>query len=179
MRPGEKTPVDGQVVEGRSTVDESMLTGEPLPVDKNAGDRVAGATVNQTGALIIAAEKVGAESLLSQIVSLVAQAQRTRAPLQRLADRVALWLVPSVILIALITFCIWWYAGPEPRLAYALVSAVAVLIIGRPARSASRHRSPSWSRADEGAQMGVLFVMQPPSKHSATSTHSSSTRPAR
>src|SRR4029079_15966103 len=118
VRPGEKIPVDGRVVEGRSSVDESMLTGEPMPVEKAPGDRVVGATINQTGGLIIVAERVGADSLLAQIVSLVAQAQRSRAPLRRLADQVAAWFVPSVIVIAVLTFVVWWFIGPEPRLAY-------------------------------------------------------------
>ncbi len=131
-RPGEKVPVDGHVISGTSSVDESMLTGEPLPVDKQAGDRVVGATLNQTGTLVIEAERVGAASVLSQIVTLVAQAQRSRAPLQRLADRVSAWFVPSVITISMVTFLVWWFIGPEPRLAYALVNAVAVLIIACP-----------------------------------------------
>jgi Cu+-exporting ATPase len=157
VRPGEKIPVDGRVVDGRSSVDESMLTGEPLPVDKDSGDRVVGATVNQTGALVIEAERVGAESLLSQIVSLVAQAQRTRAPLQRLADRVALWFVPTVIFIALITFGVWWFTGPEPRLAYALVNAVAVLIIACPCALGLATPISIMVASGRGAQMGVLF----------------------
>ena len=157
MRPGEKIPVDGHVVDGRSSVDESMLTGEPLPVDKAPGDRVVGATVNQTGSLVVEAERVGAESLLSQIVSLVAQAQRTRAPLQRLADRVALWFVPSVIAIALVTFTVWWFVGPEPRLAYALVNAVAVLIIACPCALGLATPISIMVASGRGAQMGVLF----------------------
>jgi Cu+-exporting ATPase len=124
VRPGEKMPVDGRVLDGSSSVDDSMLTGEPMPVDKSDGDRVVGATINQTGTLVIVAERVGADSLLSQIVSLVAQAQRSRAPLQRLGDQVAAWFVPSVIVIAVLTFVVWWFIGPEPRLAYALVNAV-------------------------------------------------------
>ena len=132
VRPGEKIPVDGRVVEGLSTVDESMLTGEPLPVEKAVGNRVVGATVNQTGALIVQAEHVGAASLLAQIVALVADAQRSRAPLQRIADQVAAWFVPSVIAIAVGTFLVWWFIGPQPRLAYALVNAVSVLIIACP-----------------------------------------------
>src|SRR5215207_1825030 len=108
VRPGEKIPVDGRVIEGRSSVDESMLTGEPLPADKASGDRVVGATLNQTGTLVVVAERVGAESLLSQIVAMVALAQRSRAPLQRLADRVAAWFVPTVVLVAVLTFVVWW-----------------------------------------------------------------------
>jgi len=118
VRPGEKIPVDGRVIEGHSSVDESMLTGEPMPVEKSAGDSVTGATINQTGSLIVQAERVGADSLLSQIVMMVAQAQRSRAPLQRLADQVAAWFVPAVIVIAILTFAAWWFVGPEPKLAY-------------------------------------------------------------
>jgi P-type Cu+ transporter len=157
VRPGEKIPVDGQVLEGRSSVDESMLTGEPLPVDKAAGDRVVGATLNQTGALVIEAERVGAESLLSQIVALVAQAQRSRAPLQRLADRVSAWFVPAVIVIAVLTFVVWWFVGPEPRLAYALVNAVAVLIIACPCALGLATPISIMVASGRGAQMGVLF----------------------
>jgi P-type Cu+ transporter len=157
VRPGEKIPVDGHVIEGRSSVDESMLTGEPLPVDKAPGDRVVGATLNQTGGLVIEAERVGAESLLSQIVSLVAQAQRTRAPLQRLADRVSAWFVPAVIVIAAVTFVAWWFVGPEPRLAYALVNAVAVLIIACPCALGLATPISIMVASGRGAQMGVLF----------------------
>lgn len=157
VRPGEKVPVDGRIVEGRSTFDESMLTGEPLPVDKGPGDRVVGATINQTGSVIIVAEKVGADSLLSQIVHLVAQAQRSRAPLQRLADRVAAWFVPAVMLIAVATFAIWWWLGPEPRLAYALVNAVAVLIIACPCALGLATPISIMVASGRGAQLGVLF----------------------
>lgn len=157
VRPGEKIPADGRVVEGRSSVDESMLTGEPMPVDKAVGDRVVGATINQTGSLIILAERVGADSLLSQIVSLVAQAQRSRAPLQRLADQVAKWFVPAVIAISVLTFFIWWFAGPEPRLAYALVNAVAVLIIACPCALGLATPISIMVASGRGAQLGVLF----------------------
>jgi Cu+-exporting ATPase len=157
VRPGEKVPVDGRIVEGRSSIDESMLTGEPLPVDKSPGDRVVGATVNQTGALIIEAERIGAQSLLSQIVALVAQAQRSRAPLQRLADRVAAWFVPSVIAIAALTFVIWLAIGPEPRLAYAVVNAVAVLIIACPCALGLATPISIMVASGRGAQLGVLF----------------------
>jgi P-type Cu+ transporter len=157
VRPGEKIPVDGHVLEGRSSVDESMLTGEPMPVDKAPGDRAVGATLNQTGTLVIEAERVGAESLLSQIVSLVAQAQRTRAPLQRLADRVSVWFVPAVIAIAVLTFGIWWFVGPEPRLAYALVNGVAVLIIACPCALGLATPISIMVASGRGAQMGVLF----------------------
>ena len=157
VRPGEKIPVDGRVVEGRSSVDESMLTGEPMPVDKAPGDRVVGATINQTGSSDHRAERVGADSLLSQIVSLVAQAQRSRAPLQRLADRVAAWFVPAVIVIAVLTFVAWWFVGPEPRLAYALVNAVAVLIIACPCALGLATPISIMVASGRGAQLGVLF----------------------
>jgi Cu+-exporting ATPase len=157
VRPGEKIPVDGRVIEGRSSVDESMLTGEPMPVDKAPGDKVTGATVNQTGALIVEAERVGADSLLSQIVTLVAQAQRSRAPLQRLADRVAAWFVPAVIAVAIVTFVIWWVVGPEPRLAYAMVNAVAVLIIACPCALGLATPISIMVATGRGAQQGVLF----------------------
>jgi Cu+-exporting ATPase len=157
VRPGEKVPVDGRIVEGASSFDESMLTGEPLPVDKGAGDRVVGATINQTGSVVIVAERVGADSLLSQIVALVAQAQRSRAPLQRLADHVAAWFVPTVIAIALLTFAIWWLVGPEPRLAYALVNAVAVLIIACPCALGLATPISIMVASGRGAQLGILF----------------------
>ncbi|MEJ0038048.1 MAG: copper-translocating P-type ATPase [Gammaproteobacteria bacterium] len=157
VRPGEKVPVDGRILEGRSTLDESMLTGEPLPVDRGPGDRVVGATLNQTGSVVIVAERVGADSLLSQIVELVAQAQRSRAPLQRLADRVAAWFVPAVITIAALTFAIWWFLGPEPRLAYALVNAVAVLIIACPCALGLATPISIMVASGRGAQLGVLF----------------------
>lgn len=157
VRPGEKIPVDGVVVEGNSSVDESMLTGEPMPVEKFAGDSVTGATINQTGSLIVAAQRIGAESLLSQIVTMVAQAQRSRAPLQRLADRVAAWFVPAVIVIAIATFIGWWLVGPEPKLAYALVNAVAVLIIACPCALGLATPISIMVASGRGAQQGVLF----------------------
>ncbi len=157
VRPGEKIPVDGVVVEGNSSVDESMLTGEPMPVDKSAGDSVTGATINQTGSLIVEAQRVGAESLLSQIVTMVAQAQRSRAPLQRLADQVAAWFVPAVIVIAIATFVVWWFVGPEPKLAYALVNAVAVLIIACPCALGLATPISIMVASGRGAQQGVLF----------------------
>jgi Cu+-exporting ATPase len=157
VRPGEKLPVDGQVVEGRSSVDESMLTGEPLPVDKGPGDRVVGATLNQTGALVVQAERVGSDSLLAQIVALVAQAQRSRAPLQRLADRVAAWFVPTVVAVAVLAFAAWYVFGPEPRLAFALVSAVAVLIIACPCALGLATPISIMVASGRGAQLGILF----------------------
>jgi Cu+-exporting ATPase len=132
VRPGEKIPVDGTVLEGSSTVDESMITGESVPVQKSASSRVIGGTVNGNGALIMRAQRVGSETMLAQIVQMVSQAQRTRAPIQRLADKVAGWFVPAVIAIAVVTFIAWVMIGPEPRFAHAIVNAVAVLIIACP-----------------------------------------------
>src|SRR5205085_4336272 len=129
---GEKVPVDGLVLEGASAVDESMVTGEPIPVEKQAGDKVIGATLNTTGSFVMQAERVGAETLLAQIVQMVAEAQRSRAPIQRLADLVASYFVPIVVGVAVITFVVWGVWGPEPRLAHGLVNAVAVLIIACP-----------------------------------------------
>ncbi len=157
VRPGEKISVDGRVLEGRSTVDESMLTGEPMPVDKGPGDSVVGATLNQTGALVVVAERVGATSLLSQIVALVAQAQRTRAPLQRLADRVSAWFVPAVLAAALLTFVAWWWLGPQPALGYALTSSVAVLIIACPCALGLATPISIMVASGRAAQLGVLF----------------------
>ena len=157
VRPGEKIPVDGRIVSGRSSVDESMLTGEPSPVEKGIGDYVVGATINQTGALIIEAEHVGADSLLSQIVKLVSEAQRSRAPLQKLADRVAAWFVPAVIGFSIVTFVAWWLLGPEPRLVSALVNAVAVLIIACPCALGLATPISIMVATGRGAQWGVLF----------------------
>jgi Cu+-exporting ATPase len=157
VRPGEKIPVDGVVLSGESSIDEAMLTGEPIPADKKAGDRVVGATVNQTGTLVIRAERVGAESMLSQIVALVAEAQRSQAPLQRLADRVSRWFVPAVIGISILTFSLWWAVGPEPRLAYALINAVAVLIIACPCALGLATPISIMVASGRGAQLGVLF----------------------
>ncbi len=157
VRPGEKVPVDGRVLDGHSSVDESMLTGEPIPVEKEKGDRVIGATVNQTGSLIVETQKLGADSLLAQIITMVAQAQRSRAPIQRLADRVAVWFVPSVIAISILTFCVWWLVGPEPRLSYALVNAVAVLIIACPCALGLATPISIMVASGRGATLGVLF----------------------
>jgi Cu+-exporting ATPase len=157
VRPGEKVPVDGLVLEGESAVDESMLTGEPLPVGKSAGDAVTGATVNGTGALLIRAERVGAETLLSRIVQRVSEAQRSRAPVQKLADRVAAWFVPAVIAIAGIAFAAWALVGPEPRLAHALLSAVAVLIIACPCALGLATPMSIAVAMGRGASLGVLF----------------------
>jgi Cu+-exporting ATPase len=157
VRPGEKVPVDGVVLDGGSNVDESMVTGEPLPVAKRAGDRVIGATLNATGSFVMRAERVGADTLLAQIVNMVSQAQRSRAPIQRLADRVAAWFVPAVIVIALLTFAVWALAGPEPRFAYALVNAVAVLIIACPCALGLATPMSIMVAAGKGATAGVLF----------------------
>ena len=157
VRPGEKVPVDGVVVEGTTNVDESMVTGEPLPVEKTAGDRLIGATVNTTGSVLVKAERVGADTLLSQIVSMVAQAQRSRAPIQKLADRVSAWFVPTVIAVALITFVAWALVGPEPRLVFAVVNAVAVLIIACPCALGLATPMSVMVAAGKGATAGVLF----------------------
>ena len=157
VRPGEKLPVDGLVLDGRSHVDESMVTGEPVPVEKQAGDRVIGATVNGTGGFVMRAEKVGAETLLSRIVTMVAEAQRSRAPIQRLADVVAGYFVPAVIVIAIVTFVVWALAGPEPRMAHALINAVAVLIIACPCALGLATPMSIMVATGKAATMGVLF----------------------
>jgi Cu+-exporting ATPase len=157
VRPGEKVPVDGVVLSGTSSVDESMITGEPIPVEKHEGARVVGATVNGTGSLLMRAEKVGADTLLSRIVGMVADAQRSRAPIQRQADIISSYFVPIVILIALGTFVVWAVAGPEPRLAYGLVNAVAVLIIACPCALGLATPMSIMVASGKGATMGVLF----------------------
>ena len=156
VRPGEKVPVDGVVVEGASAVDEAMVTGEPIPVDKAAGDRVTGGTVNGNGALIVEARRVGAETLLAQIVKLVGEAQRSRAPIQKLADTVSGWFVPAVIVVAIATFVVWALWGPEPRGAHALVNAVAVLIIACPCALGLATPMSVMVGTGRGAQAGVL-----------------------
>jgi P-type Cu+ transporter len=157
VRPGEKVPADGTVVEGASSVDESMITGEPMPVEKHVGDRVVGATVNGTGSLIMRAEKVGSETLLAQIVHLVAEAQRSRAPIQKLADIIAGYFVQIVVAIAIITFIVWAWVGPEPRFVYALVNAVAVLIIACPCALGLATPVSIMVAMGKGAAGGVLF----------------------
>ncbi|MCB9540060.1 MAG: heavy metal translocating P-type ATPase [Myxococcales bacterium] len=157
VRPGEKIPVDGVVLEGASSVDESMVTGEPIPVEKHEGDRVIGSTVNGTGGLVMRAEKVGAETLLSRIVAMVAEAQRSRAPIQKLADVVAGWFVPAVVLIAVTTFVVWALVGPEPRMAHALINAVAVLIIACPCALGLATPMSIMVATGKGATMGILF----------------------
>jgi Cu+-exporting ATPase len=157
VRPGEKIPVDGTVLEGTSGVDESMITGESIPVSKGPGSRVIGATVNGTGSLVIRAERVGSETLLAQIVRMIGQAQRSRARIQRLADRVAGWFVPAVIAIAILTFAAWSFFGPEPRLAHALVNAVAVLIIACPCALGLATPIAIMVGTGRGAHAGVLI----------------------
>ncbi|MGH9555239.1 MAG: heavy metal translocating P-type ATPase [Terriglobales bacterium] len=157
VRPGEKVPVDGVVLEGRSSVDESMITGESLPVEKVPGSKVTGATLNGTGSLIIRAERVGSETLLAQIVRMVAEAQRSRAPIQRLADAVSAWFVPAVVVIAVLTFVVWATLGPEPRLAHALVNAVAVLIIACPCALGLATPMAITVGTGRGARAGVLI----------------------
>jgi len=157
VRPGEKVPVDGVVVEGASSIDESMVTGEPIPVEKSAGDAVIGATINGTGGLIVEAQRVGADTLLSRIVTLVAEAQRSRAPIQKLADVVASYFVPTVILVSIATFLAWAIFGPEPAMAYALINAVAVLIIACPCALGLATPMSIMVATGKGASLGVLF----------------------
>ena len=157
VRPGEKVPVDGEVVEGRSPVDESMITGEPVPVEKNAGDKVTGATVNGTGSLLMRAERVGKDTMLSQIVRMVAAAQRSRAPIQKLADKVSGWFVPSVVAVSLIAFVVWNLFGPAPPLSHALVNAIAVLIIACPCALGLATPMSIMVGTGRGAQAGVLI----------------------
>jgi Cu+-exporting ATPase len=157
VRPGEKVPVDGAVLEGTSAVDESLVTGEPIPVEKRTGDRLIGATVNGTGSLVMRAERVGAETLLAQIVHMVSEAQRTRAPIQKLADVVAGYFVPAVVAASVATFVVWALAGPEPRLAHALINAVAVLIIACPCALGLATPMSIMVATGKGATAGVLF----------------------
>jgi Cu+-exporting ATPase len=157
VRPGEKIPVDGKIIEGRTAIDESMITGESMPVEKAIGDKVIGGTVNQTGSFLMEAERVGSETMLSQIVEMVAQAQRSRAPIQGLADKVSAWFVPAVIAVALLTFIIWALIGPEPRFAYAIVNAVAVLIIACPCALGLATPMSIMVGVGRGAQAGVLI----------------------
>lgn len=157
VKPGEKIPVDGQLVEGSSSIDESMITGESVPVRKQTGDDVIGATVNQTGSFVMRADRVGRDTLLSQIVNMVAEAQRSRAPIQRVADTVAAWFVPVVVLVAVVTFVAWSVFGPEPRFAYALVNAVAVLIIACPCALGLATPMSIMVGVGRGAKEGVLI----------------------
>ena len=157
VRPGEKVPVDGEVLEGSSNVDESMISGEPISVEKKEGDSVIGATVNEKGTLVIRAEKVSSDTVLSQIVHMVAEAQRSRAPIQRLADVVAGWFVPSVIAAAVIAFIVWALVGPEPRMTHALLAAVSVLIIACPCALGLATPMSIMVATGKGASFGVLF----------------------
>src|SRR5262249_11634946 len=168
VRPGEKVPVDGVVIEGRSSVDESMVTGEPIPVEKTVGDKVTGGTVNTTGGFVMRAERVGSDTLLAQFVRALGAAKRSRAPIQRLADAASAWFVPAVVIIAVITFLIWAVAGPEPRMAYALVNAVAVLIIACPCALGLATPMSVMVGTGRGATAGVLIknaeALQTPAK---------------
>jgi Cu+-exporting ATPase len=157
VRPGEKIPIDGVLLEGRSSIDESMITGESMPVEKSANSKVIGATINGTGSFIMRAERVGAETLLARIVQLVGQAQRTRAPIQRLADRVAKWFVPAVVAIAIVTFIAWFWLGPQPRFAHALVNAIAVLIIACPCALGLATPMAIMVGVGRGARAGILI----------------------
>jgi Cu+-exporting ATPase len=157
VRPGEKIPVDGTILEGRSAVDESMITGESIPVEKQQGDKVIGGSVNSTGSFIMRAERVGRETLLAQIVQMVSEAQRSRAPIQRLADVVSAWFVPAVVIIAIVTFIIWAVFGPSPALAYAVVNAVAVLIIACPCALGLATPISIMVGVGRGANAGVLI----------------------
>lgn len=157
VRPGEKVPVDGTVIEGRSAVDESMVTGEPMPVEKHAGDAVIGGTVNATGGFVMEATRVGSETLLARIVALVGEAQRSRAPVQQLADHVAAWFVPAVVLVAALTFVVWAAFGPSPSLVYAIVNAVAVLIIACPCALGLATPMSVMVGVGRGALEGVLI----------------------
>jgi len=157
VRPGDKVPVDGLVLEGHSSVDESMITGEPVPIEKTAGDPLTGATINGTGSLIMEATRIGADTMLSQIVEMVAKAQRSRAPIQKYADKVAGWFVPAVILVAVLAFVAWAAWGPAPALSYALIAAVSVLIIACPCALGLATPMSIMTATGRGAQMGVLI----------------------
>lgn len=157
VRPGEKVPVDGTVDEGRSTVDESMISGEPMPVEKTKGETVIGGTVNGTGSFVMIVTKVGEDTILSQIVRMVAEAQRSRAPIQRLVDLVAAWFVPAVVVVAVLTFIVWAWLGPEPAMAYAIVNAVAVLIIACPCALGLATPMSIMVGTGKGARHGILI----------------------
>jgi Cu+-exporting ATPase len=156
VRPGEKVPVDGAVLEGRSAVDESMITGEPVPAGKNPGDIVTGATVNTTGSFVMRAERVGSDTLLAQIVAMVAEAQRSRAPIQKLVDTISAWFVPAVVVIAIATFVTWSLFGPAPAMGFGLVNAVAVLIIACPCALGLATPMSIMVGTGRGARAGVL-----------------------
>lgn len=157
VRPGEKVPIDGEVIEGQSVVDESMITGEPIPVEKEPGSKVTGATINSTGSFVMKATKVGSDTLLSQIVKMVSQAQRSRAPIQKLADTVSSYFVPAVVLVAIVTALIWYFVGPEPKLTFAIVNAVAVLIIACPCALGLATPMSIMVGTGKGATQGILI----------------------
>ncbi len=157
VRPGEKVPVDGVVLDGESHVDEAMLSGEPMPVAKRADDALTGGTVNQDGALTMRAQKVGGDTMLAQIVALVAQAQRSKAPLQRVADKVSGWFVPAVVVVAILAFAVWAFVGPQPRFSHALIAAVSVLVIACPCALGLATPISIMVASGRGAQHGVLF----------------------
>ena len=156
VRPGERIPVDGTIREGASAIDESMVTGEPMPVEKSAGDKVTGGTLNTSGSFIMTAERVGNETTLAQIVKLVSEAQRSRAPMQRLADKVSSYFVPAVVAAAVIAFAVWFFVGPQPRFAHAMVAAVAVLIIACPCALGLATPMSVMVAVGRGAHAGVL-----------------------
>ena len=157
VRPGEKVPVDGSVLEGHSSVDESMISGEPIPVEKDAGAKVTAGTVNATGGFVMRAERIGADTLLAQIVKMVSEAQRSRAPIQRLADRVSSYFVPAVIISSILTFAVWYFVGPQPRIAHALVNAVAVLIVACPCALGLATPMAIMVGTGRGARAGILI----------------------
>ena len=157
VRPGEKVPVDGAVTEGRSVIDESLVTGESMPVTKETGSRVIGGTINQTGSFLMRADRIGRDTMLSRIVQMVAEAQRSRAPIQRLADQVSGWFVPAVILVAVAAFTAWAVFGPEPRMAFGLIAAVSVLIIACPCALGLATPMSIMVGVGGGAQIGVLI----------------------
>ncbi|MBY0384512.1 heavy metal translocating P-type ATPase, partial [bacterium] len=157
VRPGEKIPVDGVVLSGNTSVDESMVSGEPIPVEKISGSKVVGATINGTGSLLVRAEKIGKDTLLSQIVQMVSEAQRSRAPIQKLVDQVSSYFVPAVVIIAILTFIVWGIVGPEPRLAHAVINAIAVLIIACPCALGLATPMSIMVATGRGATQGVLF----------------------
>jgi P-type Cu+ transporter len=157
VRPGEKVPVDGVVVEGHSTIDESMISGEPMPVEKKNDDKVVGATINQTGSFIMRAEKIGGDTLLARIIHLVSEAQRSRAPIQKIVDKISAIFVPTVVIIAVITFIVWSIFGPEPRMAFAIINAVSVLIIACPCALGLASPMSIMVATGKGASMGILF----------------------
>src|SRR5262245_58569687 len=156
VRPGEKVPIDGVIIDGKSNIDESMITGEPMPVSKEAGDKVIGATVNQTGSFLMRGERIGSETVLAQVVQMVADAQRSRAPIQKLADTVSGYFVPAVIAIAIVTFVVWSIVGPAPAMSYGLVNAVSVLIIACPCALGLATPMSIMVGVGRAAQAGIL-----------------------